>query len=245
LQVKRTFKLTIEYDGSEFRGWQIQPDVRTVQGELKNAVEKLISGKFRIIGASRTDRGVHAEGQVVSLHLESIKFTPSELQKALNALLPPDIYVHSVEEVDPKFNARFNAKGKLYRYRIIPEKKSPIRRKYAWDGVENFSLETAKSVFERIKGEINFSGLIIGEAHENPITKITRSTVETHGDEVHFYIEGERFFYKMVRLLVGFTVAIATGREDENTLMRALRGERPKIFWIAPPEGLTLIKVFY
>lgn len=245
MQVKKTFKLTIEYDGSEFWGWQIQPDVRTVQGELKKAVEKLIPGKFRIIGASRTDRGVHAEGQVASLHVESAKFSPHELRRALNALLPSDIYIHSVEEVDPKFNARFDARGKLYRYRIIPEKKSPIRRKYTWDGVENFSFDTAKKVFENIAGEIDFSGLIIGEARENTITKITTSFVEKHGDEVHFYIEGERFFYKMVRLLVGFTVAIATGCEQEDCLIKALKGERPRIFWIAPPEGLTLVKVFY
>ena len=245
MQVKKTFKLTIEYDGSEFWGWQIQPDVRTVQGELKKAVEKLIPGKFRIIGASRTDRGVHAEGQVASLHLETSKFGSHELRKALNALLPPDIYIHSVEEVDPKFNARFNARGKLYRYRIIPEKKSPIRRRYTWDGVENFSLEKAKDVFKKIEGEIDFSGLIIGDTKENTLTKIVSTDVRIYDDEVHFFINGERFFYKMVRLLVGFTVAIATGREQEESLMRALRGERPRIFWIAPPEGLTLVKVFY
>ncbi len=245
MRVAKTFKLTIEYDGSGFWGWQIQPDVRTVQGELKKAVSQLIPGKFRIIGASRTDRGVHAEGQVASLHVEETKFSPMELKKALNALLPDDIYIHDVSEMPVKFNARFNAKSKIYRYRIIPDKKSPIRRKYVWDGVENFSFEIATKIFKSLVGEFDFSGLLIGDPRENVKSKILRADVIQRSDEVHFEIEGDRFFYKMVRILVGFTVSIACGRESEEVFRNALNGIRPKIFWIAPAEGLTLVKVNY
>ena len=245
MNVSRTFKLVIEYDGSEFWGWQIQPDVRTVQGELKKAIEQLITGKFRLIGASRTDRGVHAEGQVASLHVEQTKFEADELKKALNALLPSDIYIHDLIETDRKFNARFDAKSKLYRYRLIPEKKSPIRRKYTWDGVKDFDIDVARKVFESIRGTVDFRGLFVGDKRDNFEATITRSEVLEHGDEVHFYIEGNRFFYKMVRILVGFSAAIAVGREKHETLLKALEGERPEIFWIAPPQGLTLVKVNY
>ncbi len=241
----RTYKLTIEYDGSNFWGWQIQPDVRTVQGELKEAVSKLISGKFRIIGASRTDRGVHAEGQVASLHVEETRFSPNELKKALNALLPDDIYIHRLEEMPVKFNARFHAKSKLYRYRLLPGKRSPIRRKYVWNGVDNFSFEIATKIFNSLVGEFDFSGLLIGDTKENTVSRIFRAEVFPKDDEVHFEIEGDRFFYKMVRILVGFTVSIASGRESEEVFAKALNGIRPKIFWIAPPQGLVLVKVNY
>jgi len=245
LRVEKTFKLTIEYDGSGFWGWQVQPDVRTVQGELLKTLKNLIEGNFRLIGASRTDRGVHAEGQVASLHVEKTKFSAGELKKALNALLPSDIYIHELIEMDKKFNARFHARSKLYRYRIIPEKKSPIRRNYTWDGVTGFSIDVAKEIFPSIKGTINFEGLSVGDKKENYESTITRADVVELGDEVHFYIEGNRFFYKMVRILVGFTVAIAVGRESPEALKKALSGKRPEIFWIAPPQGLTLVRVDY
>jgi len=245
VRVSRTFKLTVEYDGSGFWGWQIQPDVRTVQGELKKAVSKLIHGRFRIIGASRTDRGVHATGQVASLHVEEAVFSPDELKRALNALLPDDIYIHNLEEMPVNFNARFHAKSKVYLYRILPDKRSPIRRKYVWDGINNFSPEIARRVFNSLTGEFDFSGLIIGDPRKDTRSRISRTVVREVGDEFHFEIEGDRFFYKLVRILVGFTVSIASGREREEVFRDALNGRRPDIFWIAPPQGLTLLKVNY
>jgi len=239
-------KLLIEYNGKSFFGWQVQPNQRTVQGELRGALSVLLRGKkFQLIGASRTDRGVHAEGQVASVHLnEDLAMDLERFRYSLNGMLPRDIYVHSVEKVSDDFHARYSAKGKIYRYRILGGK-SPIRKDFVWEFPFDYNSNKLRIAAKRLEGEHDFHNLSSSVRKGEGVVNVKRAFWRKRGDEFHFIIEADRFLYKMVRILVGMMMKVASGREKLSVFEDAIEGDlRPRI-WVAPPHGLTLVKVLY
>jgi tRNA pseudouridine38-40 synthase len=239
------FRIDVEYDGTDFYGWQVQSGLRTVQGEMIQSISKIIRSPFRLIGASRTDAGVHAEGQVASLHLETRTSRKVEtLKKALNGLLPRDIYVKSVRRVSPDFHARFSARSKIYRYRVL-EGRSPIRSRYVWEYPRPLDGEILEELSLAIKGTHDFSSLSVKTPAGKGKVNVKRAKWVKKGDEWHFIIEADRFLYKMVRILVGLQVSIASGRTPKEVLLEALEeGKKPRIM-MAPPQGLSLVEVKY
>ena len=247
-----TYILHISYDGTNYYGWQKQPDVPTIQGTLEKLLEKIFGGKaIKTIGASRTDRGVHSEMQVVSF-IAPPKYEPKEIFKKLNKMLPDDIAVEGVRCTKEKFSARFDAREKLYRYKIIFQKNS-FDIRYAW--WLNFE-HTCDEIFwkklnlcaSKIIGKHDFSAFSIKQdIPDNPICDIFSARWEKiFKMGFHFFIEGDRFLHKMVRSLVGAMIDVARGNIDENDFFKMLEtGERTVEFRTAPPQGLTLVKVFY
>ncbi len=234
-------RLIIEYDGGDFYGWQIQPNLRTVQGELLEALRVLFpQGDFKLVGASRTDRGVHAEGQVASLHLNK-DVDLNWLKRSLNGLTGSDIYIKDVVQMPDDFNARYSAKGKLYRYRVL-RGKSPIRRRFVWECPLDIDFSLLKELSDEVVGEHDFSLLSTDE--RGGICSVKRAEWVEVEDELHFYIEANRFLHKMVRILVGTMVLVASGKKDVDSFRNLFRGVQSRVL-VAPPQGLTLVRVYY
>lgn len=237
------YLLFIEYDGTDFYGWQIQPDVRTVQGELLGVARKVFNeDDIKIIGASRTDRGVHAIEQVACIYTR--KSRPlQEIKSALNALTGNDLYVKDVKVVENDFNPRFSARSKVYRYRVL-QGRSPLRRRYVWEYTPTLDLMLLKKtadIYSKIK---DFSHLSV-EKEKNTSVEILQVKWFKEGDEFHFLIQANRFLHKMVRILVGVSVLIASERVSVDWLQEIQDGKGPKRIVVAPPQGLYLERVVF
>jgi tRNA pseudouridine38-40 synthase len=240
-----TLKLTLEYDGTGFFGWQIQPDARTVQGELQRCLDPLLKGiPHRLIGASRTDAGVHALGQTVSLHLErSLSVDLPSFRRSLNGMMADDVLVTAVKRVPAGFHARYSARSKTYVYRTL-EGRSPLRRRFAWElpwTLDDGLLDASAGL---LPGVHDFAPLAVKVKEGEGKLEVMEARWESVGDEHRFTIRANRFVYMLIRSLVGLMIRIATGKTDISVLSRALLGERPKIF-MAPPQGLTLMNIEY
>jgi len=239
------YKLVIAYDGTDFFGWQIQKDKRTVQGVIEQSLKRFFGNNYKFIGASRTDRGVHAEGQVASLFLPSpLNLSQERFRKALNATLPDDVYIKSIEPAHERFHARFSAKGKYYRY-IISTRKNPFTRRYEWQIPFNLDTKHLKKLADFTKGTFNFQHLLLGDKNNSPIVTLFSTNVEKSGDKIMFHIIGDRFTYKLVRILVGEMVYNTRKNLQIKEYVNFLYRDKPKTFHIAPPNGLYLVSVFY
>jgi tRNA pseudouridine38-40 synthase len=239
-------KGVVEYDGSDFFGWQIQKDKRTVQGVLIETFRSILQDKeFRLIGASRTDAGVHAENQVFSIHLEgSVQMELENLKKAVNSLLPRDVYVKSLEEAQENFHARYSAKSKVYRYRILDGKRSPLRSRYVWELPCRLNVDVLNECAELLKGELDFSFLRMTREKSNRKIKFFDACWERENDELIFTVEGDRFLYKLVRALVGAMVYSCKNFGNRSFFESFLYGKEKKVI-VAPAMGLTLVTVKY
>ncbi len=215
--------------------------MRTVQGELLKALRVLFpEGQFKLVGASRTDRGVHAEGQVASLHTD-FDVDVESLKRSLNGLTASDILIKEASEAEPDFNARYSAKGKLYRYRVLLGK-SPLLRRFAWECPFEPDLEALNRLASEALGEHDFSLLSTDE--RGGTCNVKYAAWLERGEELYFEIIADRFLHKMVRILVGTMILIASGRIDEKSLAGYFRGRRSRVL-VAPPHGLTLVRVYY
>ncbi len=236
--------MEIEYDGINYAGWQYQPDKLTVQGELERALAQLYQDKIKIIGASRTDAGVSAIGQIANFHTNTLRF--NSLKKfllSLNAVLPKDIYVKKVKAVNEDFNARYSAKAKIYQYKIIKHR-SPLRRRFVW--VLPFKLDIRKmteaaKLFVKHKNYSIFCCLKTKEGRVN----IKSITISKKKDEIFIKIEANRFLYKMVRRIVGALVDVGRGRATEDDIKKSLVSRKHRTLMCAPAIGLILKKVRY
>ena len=236
----------VEYDGTDFYGWQIQKDQRTVQGVLKEALETLLKGiDFRLIGASRTDTGVHAENQVFSLHIQQdLDIELPKFKKALNAILPQDVYVKSLEFVSNDFHARFSAKSKIYRYRILDGKRSPLRSRYVWELPYRLDEAVLSQCAKLIRGEIDFSFLEMVKEKEVKKVWFYDAYWERDKDEMVFYVEGSHFLYRLVRVLVGSMIYSYRKFGNCKFFENFLQGKEKRVI-VAPAKGLTLLEVKY
>ena len=246
------FKLTLHYDGSAFHGWQVQPGQPTVQGALEAAVSRISGHRCTVTGAGRTDSGVHATGQVAAVTMPGSWAGP-DLAQALNALLPPTVWVRSAEPADSGFQPRFDAVSRSYAYRVgtAPEAASPFHRRWCWPLCRDIDLEAAATAARAIVGEREFHAFAkAGQPQRGYVCNVTAAAWHPWGElGAVFEVRSNRFLHRMVRYLVGTMVDVALGRrkeEDMVLLLEAGKGESSLTTSPpAPPGGLFLTGVEY
>ncbi|MCI0432802.1 MAG: tRNA pseudouridine(38-40) synthase TruA [Gemmatimonadetes bacterium] len=246
---ERRFKLTLHYDGAGFHGWQVQPDARTVQQELEAAIERLTTRPTSVMAAGRTDAGVHATGQVASA-LVPARWRADTLERALNAVLPPDIWVASVEEVALDFHARYDAIARGYTYRVGTQStaRSPFLQRWCWPLCESLDRDRLNSAAARFIGEHSFRAFAkSGQPERGEQCVVMRADWSAWGDVgVALAVSANRFLHHMVRYMVGTMVDVARGRRPLDDVAALLGGEASlETSPPAPAEGLCLTHVWY
>ncbi|HEY1435764.1 MAG TPA: tRNA pseudouridine(38-40) synthase TruA [Thermoanaerobaculia bacterium] len=241
-----TWKVTLEYDGTRYRGWQSQKNTdRTVQGMLLRAAHELLGTDATLGGAGRTDAGVHAIAQVA--HLKAQKtMAEADVAWGLNERLPPDIHVLAVEKSAPRFHARHDARSRTYLYRIS-RRRTAFGKPYVWwvkDRLDAAAMRRAARLFE---GRHDFASFCENpEGQESTIVVVENSEVHEVGDEIHFRITASHYLWKMVRRLAGTLVETGRGKLDVAGVERLLHEKSTApAKWTAPPSGLFLEKVVY
>jgi tRNA pseudouridine38-40 synthase len=240
--MRRTFKLTLAYDGTEYGGWQTQTNQTTVQELLEKALARIAGERVVVRGSGRTDAGVHARAQVASVTLAT-RHSPQTLRRALNANLPGDIRVSRVQEVSAKFHARFSAKSKEYRYQIdIGKVADPFLRRYAWHHPQLLDLPAMRRAARLIVGRHDFTPLS-AKSERNPVRTVSKLTITKRGNLLTIVVRADGFLYKMVRSIVGALVKVGEGKLS----VEELRGLKKRIPLVetAPAHGLFLWRVFY
>jgi tRNA pseudouridine38-40 synthase len=240
------FKLTFEYDGTGFSGWQIQPDTRTVEGVVEQAFTTLYQQNIDLIGQGRTDAGVHAREQVAHSDLPET-FSADRVLHAMKGLLPDDVALTGMEQVSANFHARFNAVTREYEYRIhtVP---SPLNRHYSWYVPGRPDTGILHECAKLFLGEHDFRNFCIPPDQEEMTTicTIKRSTWQINDTVLLYTIEGNRFLRHMVRRMAGSMIETARGKLTPDDLKQLLTGpEIEKKAHSAPPHGLILSKVSY
>jgi tRNA pseudouridine38-40 synthase len=241
----RSFKMVLEYDGSDFCGWQVQPGQRTVQEEIEKAVHRITGEKRRLTGAGRTDAGVHALGQVASIRL-ACKLGEDRLQAALNAVLPHDVRVLEMCEMPGRFDARRDAVSRSYRY-VISKRLNAVGRQYAWFPSVKYDLAPMMTASNALMGRHvwrTFSKS--GAAGCTFVSTVTDIRWQNGHDEIWFDITAERFFHNMVRIVLGTLFDVGRGRMTIDGFRRLFElNDRKQAGITLPPRGLFLVKVDY
>jgi tRNA pseudouridine38-40 synthase len=240
-----TYKIDICYDGSGYHGWQRQPRKKTIQGNLEKALSKIAKKDIPVIGAGRTDAGVHALAQVASFKA-SLKLEEDELHRAFNSFLPKDIRIVSLQKVDKDFHARRSARSKIYRYRIFNGKNiSPFLIRYALYWPYDLDLEAMKRAAAKFVREDDFTAFSSNRLL-HPVRKVTRSEIQKKGEEIIYTVEANGFLRYMVRAMVGTLLEIGRGRRQPNIIDDLFKGGRRTLDSpTAEPQGLCLIEVCY
>lgn len=240
-------KLTIAYRGTAFAGWQRQNNAGTVQQVVEEALGSLAATEVRILGASRTDAGVHARGQVA--HLEGLAHLPDRaLVHGANHRLPEDVRILDAIEVEEGFHARKHALSKLYSYRMVRcEVTSPLDRPYAVRVAPRIDVAAMNEASKHLLGEHDFSAFALaGGSHTSPLRTVLGAACEERGDEVWFMVSGNGFLRGMVRSLVGTLIEVGMARRSVEEFVSLLNGARRSAAGpTAPARGLTLEEVVY
>jgi tRNA pseudouridine38-40 synthase len=241
----RTFKATLEYDGTDFAGFQRQRTARTVQGDFERALEAVVGAKVAIMGAGRTDAGVHASAQVASFRTDT-RLDDATLQRALNALLPGDIVLRALETAPDDFHARRSATARLYEYRIIQRVERPaIDRLRGWHVAAPLNLGTMREAAERFVGEHDFAAFTIGPGRPT-VRRVSAVAIWRDADSVYVRVAGAAFLHRMVRRMVALLVRVGLGRADPDDVTALLSsGDREQAPAAAPAQALTLVGVVY
>jgi tRNA pseudouridine38-40 synthase len=241
----RTLKITLEYDGSDFHGWQRQPGLRTVQSVVEEALSSLLCERVSVVGSGRTDTGVHALGQVASVVISGTM--PEEtITRGLNALLPLDVAALTVSEVEAGFHARFSAKARCYRYRIA-FRKVPLRRRYVWNLRKPIDAELVREASANLLGKHDFTTFAVASsAKDENWVRVDRLEWSEHGDELVLEIEADRFLHHMVRIIVGTMVKVGQRVIGPDEIQKMLdQRDRRVAGATAPARGLCLVAVKY
>lgn len=253
----KTWKLTIEYDGTKYSGWQEQRNARTVQGQIRKAAEEFFDGTVDIQGAGRTDAGVHARAQVAHLRVrraeEDKRRWPAgdEILQALNSRLTSDVCVVDVAEVPSSFHARHDAIARTYIYQIST-RRTAFFKKYVWWVRQPLDVAAMSSAAQVLIGRHDFSAFRAEDKSrpdESPIVVVEDAGIETEGDLIVFRITASHFVWRMVRRVVGALVKLGLGEISSDDFSRLLEGKpNPKLdvaAWTAPASGLFLDRVIY
>ena len=238
-------KLTLEYDGTDFSGWQYQPNGRSVQQEVEKAINQITQETVRIAGAGRTDAGVHALGQVASfVVMRDLDFRT--FGKSLNAVLPEDVVVVDAAPVGVEFHARYSATKRRYKYYIM-KKPTAVWRRYCWWLNYTLDFDALVACARLIEGEHDFASFCKSDSDvQHRRCKIHESVWRLKGDTLEFDVTANRFLYGMVRALVGTMVEVARGYRPQSEFEKILDArDRSKAGMAAPPHGLFLREVFY
>ena len=242
-----TIKLVLEYDGTRYAGWQRQPDQPTIQAAVEQAIQQVSQAAAAVIGAGRTDAGVHARGQVASFRTER-DWSAFNWMRALNAVLPEDIAVQSAALMPDTFHARHDAKGKLYRYRILNRSAKPtMDRAFAWHVYMPLNEAAMQQAASLLVGRHDFSSFE-GSLTDNTdsICSLQRLTVIRRGEQFEIDAYADRFLKHMVRAIVGTLIEVGRGKRPPDELSSILAAqERTAAGQTAPPHGLSLMQVDY
>lgn len=240
------WRVVVEYDGTDFAGWQRQAAARTVQGVLEEALAPLATGRVAVIGAGRTDAGVHAEGQVANARAATRLAAP-ELARAWNARLPADVAIRALAPAPPDYHARRAARSKLYAYRLwTGAMRSPLRERVALWVRPPLDVAAMRAASAALVGTLDFASFCAagGEAHGTVRTIRRAEWLGVLGDELRFEVEGPGFLRHMVRNLVGSLLEVGRGRRDPDWIEALLAGrDRALAGPTAPARGLVLVRV--
>jgi tRNA pseudouridine38-40 synthase len=247
--IMKNYKFTISFNGRDYHGFQRQPQQPTIQGEIESALLKLLGVSVKITGCSRTDAGVHARSFCFNAFIETA--IPCEnLVKAMNALLTPDIAVHTCEEADDRFNARFSAKGKEYIYLINNKKQRDVfLQGLAYHYPFEMDIKRMRETAQLFVGERDFAAFCRSEGKKvvtSTIREIFSFDIRQDGGFVEFIVRGDGFLYNMVRIMAGTLIYVNEGKRNAEDILKAFRtGDREKAGKTLPPHGLYLNEVFY
>jgi tRNA pseudouridine38-40 synthase len=239
------FRLLIEYDGTDFSGWQVQSGEETVQGQIERALATVFKKPISIVGAGRTDAGVHARGQVAHFDSDDT-FSPRRLQKSLNGILKRTVRIKNIESCEATFHARFGAKSRTYHYQIsaIPQ---ALCRHFVWHISYNLNIPRMQDAAQHITGTHNFQGFCrtLSET-DNYMCTVFFANWRQKEEILLFEISANRFLHGMVRALVGTLVDIGRGKTEPELVTTVLNNrDRQAAGQSAPPHGLILEKVEY
>jgi tRNA pseudouridine38-40 synthase len=249
---ERTVQLVLHYDGGGFSGWQRQPGQRTVQGVVEDALERLCSTHIAAIGSGRTDAGVHARGQAVGVRIPE-RWRTAELRRAMNAVLPSDVWVASAAEMRPEFHARYSATSRRSSYCVgtDDEARSPFRSRYELAFDRQLDRSALDAAAARLEGEHSFRAFAVlgtAPAHDEHRCHVREARWHDRSDAAGliFEIEANRFLHHMVRFLVGTMLDVASGRRPSNDMSRLLdASDNSEVSPPAPPHALFLERVTY
>ena len=241
----RNIKLLIEYDGTNYAGWQRQAAGRTIQEEIEKVLSQILQESITIAGAGRTDAGVHARAQVANFRTES-KLPPREIMGGLNGLLPEDIVVHGVEDMPPDFHARFSAKERTYSY-TITRTPTALMRNYSWTVPYLLDLGLMNQAADAITGSRDFRSFCKSDSEvPNTACDVRNVCWKEDGSLLAMTISADRFLHGMVRALVGTMVDVGRGYSTLDEFYRILeRHDRSEAGMAAPAKGLVLERVLY
>lgn len=242
----RNLRLTLEYEGTGYHGWQAQPGLVTIQQVIEDRLERILRESVTLIGAGRTDAGVHAREQVANFRCSSSLPLPN-LHRGLNSLLPDDIAAVGMAEAPPEFNSRYWALSKLYVYRILNRPcPSPHRRLYSWRISRPLEVEAMREALSCVTGEHDFSAFrASGCTARSVVRTVYRAELIRSGDCVEILLEANAFLRYMVRNIVGTLVQVGEGKRKPEEMAAVLSGRDRRLAGpTAPARGLTLEKVF-
>lgn len=246
----QTMQLVLHYDGAGFAGWQRQPNARTIQGCLEDALERLCGTAIPVLGAGRTDAGVHATGQAAGVRVPE-KWTPASLRRALNAVLPDDVWVAAVHRMRPEFHARYDATARRYRYLVGLDEaaSSPFRRRWEWAYRRPLALDRLREATRLIVGSHVFLAFAVrGTAPPDDEHRcdVRVATWEERDGGLAFVIEANRFLHHMVRFLVGTLLDVGCGRRPVSDVRALLAApDNRDVSPPAPAHALFLEHVAY
>lgn len=241
------YKLLIEYDGTRYCGWQRQPNQNTIQGKLESVLSLLCGREVEVIGAGRTDGGVHAKGMAANAVLDT-EASCEEIREYLNRYLPDDIAVLEVREASPRFHARYNAIGKTYCYTCYDGDVKPVfDRKYYMGLEERPDLERMREAADLLRGTHDFRNFCVNpRMKKSTVRCVDRILIERDGGYLRFTFHGTGFLQNMVRIMVGTLLEVGCGRLTPGQVREALEAEtRQKAGPTAPAQGLCLMSVDY
>lgn len=240
-------KLTVEYDGTNYHGWQIQPNGPSIQSILEQAVSTFVGTATRVIGSGRTDAGVHALGQVANFFTQR-EYDRHRIQRGLNALTPPDITIKEVEFVADSFDARRDGRSRIYEYRILNRSTpSPFSLNRAWHVHESLDIAAMREAISSLLGEHDFTSFrAAGCEAAHPVRKVYRTALEQRGELLVYTVEATAFLRHMVRNIVGTLIEVGKGLRTAQSFGELLEArDRTKAGPTAPPHGLFLVAVKY
>lgn len=244
----QNIRLLIEYDGTNYHGWQFQPNLPTIQGSIQDVIKRITGKDLPLIGAGRTDAGVHAFGQVASFKTNS-RLDPEGLRRALNSLLPVDIVMLDTGVVSDDFHARYSAKGKVYEYHIMDSGHvSALKRNYTFQLHDCLSLRMMRDASSCLLGRHDFSAFSSSryEYDNKNLCDLRAIDIKRSSGEIIITLEADRFLHHMVRRIIGALVEAGRGRIKPAVVAEILDSRDPKNSIInLPPQGLFLKKVLY
>ena len=243
----RNIKLTIQYDGTNYSGWQTQGNGRTVQEEIEKALRKILGSRVKLTGAGRTDAGVHALGQAANFRTGT-SLDASRIMRALNNSLPGDIVISGAREVPLKFNSRHNSKSKLYRYTIVNgDFSNPMLRNYSAFVFYKLDVGKMKSAARLFVGRHDFKSFeAVGAGRKDAVRRIKKIHIQKVKEMIYIDIEADGFLYNMARNIVGTLIEIGRGKMDLSQGRKILRArDRALAGPTAPARGLCLVEVKY